>query len=180
MEDDLPKIDRWHSEPLDVHTWSDHPEIKALCNDLYDQTGMSSLEPKGNRKDKRTVKGSVRVLILDLYVKWLKDPSLSIGFSKTKSSYKVGSRYNGLYIPEKIIEVEALLVDAGYVEELPHFHSRAGQGRSYTTRLRHTETLTELFRELTIDLHYIDTHNNEECVILHDKYVDDPDDDTNR
>ena len=180
MEDDLPKIDRWHSEPLDVHTWSDHPEIKVLCNDLYDQTGMSSLEPKGNRKAKRTVKGSLRVLILDLYVKWLKDPSLSIGFSKTKSSYKVGSRYNGLYIPEKIIEVEALLVDAGYVEELPHFHSRAGQGRSYTTRLRHTETLTELFRKLTIDLHDIDTHTNEECIILHDKYVDDPDDDTNR
>ena len=180
MEDDLPKIDRWHSEPLDVHTWSDHPEIKVLCNDLYDQTGMSSLEPKGNRKAKRTVKGSLRVLILDLYVKWLKDPSLSIGFSKTKSSYKVGSRYNGLYIPEKIIEVEALLVDAGYVEELPHFHSRAGQGRSYTTRLRHTEALTELFSELTIDLHDIDTHTNEECVILHNKYVDDPDDDTNR
>ena len=36
MEDDLPKIDRWHSEPLDVHTWSDHPEIKALCDELYD------------------------------------------------------------------------------------------------------------------------------------------------
>ena len=173
MGDDLPKIDRWHSEPLDVHTWSDHPEIKVLCNDLYGQTGMSSLEPKGNRKAKRTVKGSLRVLILDLYVKWLKDPSLSIGFSKTKSSYKVGSRYNGLYIPEKIIEVVALLVDAGYVEELPHFHSRAGQGRSYTTRLRHTKTLTELFRKLTIDLHDIDTHTNEECVILHDKYVDD-------
>ena len=141
---------------------------------------MSSLEPKGNRKAKRTVKGSLRVLILDLYVKWLKDPSLSIGFSKTKSSYKVGSRYNGLYIPEKIIEVEALLVDAGYVEELPHFHSRAGQGRSYTTRIRHPETLTEFFRKLTIDLHDIDTHTNEECVILHDKYVNDPDDDTNR
>ena len=92
----------------------------------------------------------------------------------------MGSRYNGLYIPEKIIEVEALLVDAGYIEELPHFHSRAGQGRSYTTRIRHTETLTELFRELTINLHDIDTHTNEECIILHDKYVDDPDDDNNR
>jgi len=182
MEDDLPNIDRWHSEPLDVHTWSDHPEIKALCNDLYDVVGLASLEPngKGNRKPKRTVKESLRVLILDLYVKWLKDPSLSIGFSKTKSSYKVGSRYNGLYIPEKIIEVEAILVEAEYVEELPHFHSRAGQGRSYTTRIRHTETLTELFRELTIDLHDIDTHANEECIILHDKYVDDPDDDINR
>jgi hypothetical protein len=114
MEDDLPKIDRWHSEPLDVHTWSDHPEIKALCDELYDAAGLTSLESKGkgNRKPKRTVKESLRVLILDLYVKWLKDPSLSIGFSKTKSSYKVGSRYNGLYIPEKIIEVEALLVDS--------------------------------------------------------------------
>ena len=182
MEDDLPNIDRWHSEPLDVHTWSDHPEIKALCNDLYDVVGLASLEPngKGNRKPKRTVKESLRVLILDLYVKWLKDPSLSIGFSKTKSSYKVGSRYNGLYIPEKVIEVEALLVDAGYIEELPHFHSRAGQERSYTTRIRHTDALRRLFSKLTIDLHDIDTHANEECIILHDKYVDDPDDDINR
>ena len=135
MADELPKIDRWHSELLNVHTWSDHPEIKALCDDLYEHAGLSSLESKANRKAKRSVKESLRVLILDLYVKWLKDPSLSIGFSKDKSSYKVGSRYNGLYIPRKIVQVEALLVNAGYIEELPHFHSRAGEGRSYTTRM---------------------------------------------
>jgi hypothetical protein len=180
MADELPKIDRWHSELLDVHTWSDHPEIKALCDDLYDQTGMSSLEFKGNRKAKRSAKESLRVLILDLYVRWLKDPSLSIGFAKDNASYKVGSRYNGLYIPRKIVEVEALLVNAGYIEELPHFHSRAGQERSYTTRIRHTDALRRLFSKLTIDLHDIDTHANEECIILHDKYVDDPDDDINR
>ena len=180
MAEELRKIDRWNSESLDVHTWSDHPEIKALCDQMYAEAGLSTLEPKGNRKPKRTVRESLRVLILDLYVKWLKDPSLSIGFSKTKSSYKVGSRYNGLYIPEKVIEVEALLVNAGYVEELPHFHSRAGQGRSYTTRIRHTEVLRQLFSKLTIDIHDIDTHANEECIILHDKYVDDPDDDINR
>ena len=180
MVNELPKIDRWNSEPLDVHTWSDHPEIKTLCDDLYDQAEMSSLEPKGNRKAKRTVKESLRVLILDLYVKWLKDPSISIGFSKGKESFTVGSRYNGLYIPRKIIEVEELLVDAGYVEELPHYHSSGGTGRNYTTRIRHTEALTELFNKLTLDLYDIDTHSNEECIILHDKYVDDPEDDTNR
>ena len=141
---------------------------------------MSSLEPKGNRKAKRTVKESLRVLILDLYVKWLKDPSVSIGFNKSKSSYKVGSRYNGLHIPEKVIEVEALLVDAGYVAELGHFHSNDRQLRNYTTRIRHTEALRDLFAELTIDLHDIDSHTNEECIVLHDKYVDDPDDDANR
>ena len=180
MADDLTKMDRWNSEPLDVHTWSDHPEIKTLCDDLYDLAGMTTLEPKGNRKAKRPVKESLRVLILDLYVKWLKDPSISIGFNKSKSSYKVGSRYNGLHIPEKVIEVEALLVDAGYVEELGHFHSNDRQFRSYTTRIRHTEALRDLFSQLTLDLHDIDTHANEECIILHDKYVDDPEDDTNR
>ena len=179
-EDSLPKIDRWHSQPLDVHKWSEHPEIKELCNQLYNEAGLSVLEPKGNRKAKRTVKESLRVLILDLYVKWLKDPSISIGFSKTKSSYKVGSRYNGLHIPEKVIEVEALLVAAGYVEELGHFHSKDRQNRNYTTRIRHTAALRNLFAELTLDLHDIDTHANEECIILHDKYVNDPDDDTNR
>ena len=180
MTDELPKIDRWNSEPLDVHTWSDHPEVKALCNQLYDEAGLAVLEPKGNRKPKRAVKESLRVLILDLYVKWLKDPSISIGFNKSKSSYKVGSRYNGLHIPEKVIEVEALLVIAGYVEELGHFHSKDRQQRNYTTRIRHTEALRGLFSMLTLDLHDIDTHANEECIILHDKYVDDPDDDTIR
>ena len=180
MADDLTKMDRWNSEPLDVHTWSDHPEIKTLCDDLYDLAGMTILEPKGNRKAKRTVKESLRVLILDLYVKWLKDPSISIGFSKGRESYTVGSRYNGLFIPRKIIEVEKLLVDAGYVEELQYFNSPDRTTRSYTTRIRHTEALRDLFDKLTIDLHDIDTHANEECIILHDKYVDDPEDDTNR
>ena len=180
MTDELPKIDRWNSEPLDVHTWSDHPEIKALCDQLYDEAGLLVLEAKGNRKAKRTVKESLRVLILDLYVKWLKDPSISIGFSKSMKDYKVGSRYNGLFIPRKIIEVEELLVDAGCIEELPHFNSPDRTARSYTTRIRHTETLRDLFDKLTIDLHDIDTHADEECIILHDKYFDDPKDDTNR
>ena len=179
MEDDLPKIDRWHSELLGVHTWSDHPEIKALCNDLYDAAGLSSLEPKGNRKPKRTVKQSLRVLIVDIYVKWLKDPSIGIGFSKANEDYKVGSRYNGLFIPRKIVEVEALLVEAGYVEELAHFHDSGSSGKSYTTRIRHTQSLRDLFSKLTVDLHDIDTHSNAECIILHDKYVDGHETDTN-
>jgi hypothetical protein len=180
MSSELPKIDRWNSEPLDVHTWSDHPEVKALCDMLYDEAGLAALEPKGNRKPKRTVRESLRVLILDLYVKWLRDPSISIGFSKSNKHYKVGSRYNALFIPRKIIDVEEFLVVAGFIEELPHFKNRESNSRSYTTRIRHTQALRELFDKLTLDLHDIDTHANEECIILHDKYVDDPDDDTIR
>ena len=59
MTDEIAKIDRWNSEPLDVHTWSAHPEIKTLCDDLYDQAGITTLEPQGNRRPKRSVKVSV-------------------------------------------------------------------------------------------------------------------------
>ena len=112
MTSQLPKIDRWHSEPLDVHRWSDHPEIKTLCDHLYVDANLVSLEPKGNRKARRNVKDSLRVLILDLYVRWLKDSTLSTGFSKSYKDYKVGSRYNGLFISRKIVEVEAKTVKA--------------------------------------------------------------------
>ena len=103
-----------------------------------------------------------------------------MGSAKPRAMTRLVAATMALYIPEKVIEIEALLVDAGNVEELPYFHSRAGQGRSYTTRIRHTEALRQLFSKLTVDLHDIDTHTNEECIILHDKYVDDPDDDINR
>jgi hypothetical protein len=76
-----------------------------------------------------------------MYVKWLKDPALSIGVCKASKNYITGSRYNGLFIPRKVVEVEAVLLEAGCVEELPHFKPKSGQGRSYTTRIRHTEKL---------------------------------------
>jgi hypothetical protein len=113
-------------------------------------------------------------------VKWLKDPSISIGFSKGREAYTVGSRYNGLFVPRKVVNVEELLAEVGYIEELKPFHNDDPKSRNYTTRIRHTEALRDLFAELTIDLHDIDTHTNEECIVLHDKYVDDPDDDANR
>ena len=70
-------------------------------------------------------------------------------------------------------------MNAGYIEELLHFNSPDKAAHSDTTRIR-PERLRELFAELTIDLHSIDTHFNEECIILYDKYVDYPEDDTNR
>ena len=70
------------------------------------------------------------------------------------------------------------MVEAGYIEELKPFHNEDLKNRNYTTRIKHTEILRDLFAELTIDRHDIDTHAHEECIILNDRYVDDPDDDT--
>ena len=38
-KDNLAPIDRYFSEVLDVHTWSNHPEIKDLTNLIHDELG---------------------------------------------------------------------------------------------------------------------------------------------
>ena len=172
----LDPIDRWYSELLDVHVWSHHPEIRELTNTLYDELSIRRLESKSNNKGKISLKGMLRVLLLDLYVRWLKDPNLSTGFNKAVRHYKPNSRYNGLHINRNIIPVEKTLEDQGYLEVLPHYNDRTGAGRSYTTRIRPSERLTDHFRRLTIDLHDIDKHNNEECIILRQKFYDEEDD----
>ena len=170
--DDLPAIDRWHSLPLDVHKWSDHPEIKALTDRLYVEAEVDGLDKLGNRKPKKTGKGMLRVLLIDLYVKWLLDPAMATGFSKNKNSYKVKSRYNQVHVSEKIIQVEQRLFKAGYLDEEPFRKDRTGSGRSYTTRIRPSQALRSEFRKITADLYDINFHVDEELIILQTKFVD--------
>ena len=169
--DNLAKMDRWHSTVLDVHKWSDHPEIKQLTDDLYITCGIYSVDKSGNRKPKKTAQQMLRVLLLDLYVNWLNDPELSIGFSKNKNGYKVGGRYNQVHISPKIIDVERLLQEAGYVDELGFFRDSTGHKDSYTTRIRHTQKLRTEFQKLTVAPYDIDYGVDKELVVLQRYYV---------
>ena len=42
------QIDPYHSKPLDVHKWSDHPEINKLVDDLWLQVVEPALGGKSN------------------------------------------------------------------------------------------------------------------------------------
>ena len=170
--DTLSKIDRWHSVPLDVHKWSEHPEIKGLTDRLSEELGIGKPIDAGNRKPKKSAKDMLRVLLNDLYVNWLLDPSLSIGFPKGKMVFKVkGNRYNQLFISEKIIEIEQKLFKAGYLEELPGYNDKTGQGNSYTTRIRHSGKLRQEFSKLTADLYDFDFDVMRETIILREKFT---------
>ena len=39
-----------NARPLDVHTWSDHPEVNVFVNEIYAQLS-SSLEMKGSTRN---------------------------------------------------------------------------------------------------------------------------------
>lgn len=77
------QIDPNHSKPLDVHTWSDHPKINELVDELWFQVVETALGGKSNNKGKSNPKRQLKVLLLDLYVAWLDDPNLCIGVNGT-------------------------------------------------------------------------------------------------
>ena len=85
----LSNVDLNYSRPLDVHRWSDHPEVNSFVDKIY-----SSLPSLSGNKQIR--KKHLKVLLLDLYVAWSTDPDLKMAISRDNNAYKAKSRYNEL------------------------------------------------------------------------------------
>ncbi|MDU8914143.1 hypothetical protein, partial [Aestuariicoccus sp. MJ-SS9] len=98
----MPPIENpWHSRPLDVHRWSEHPEVRGYVDEIwaahFEDSGLSGPKPK------MPFKHQLRVVILDLYVAWLEDPDLCIGVSMSSNAWHTGSRYNALHISKRVV-----------------------------------------------------------------------------
>lgn len=102
----LPNIDLNNSRPLDIHRWSDYPEVNSLVDKVY-----SSLPHLfGNN---RIRKQHLKVLLLDLYVAWSTDADLKLAIRRDNNAYKAKSRYNELHISKVMPEVVDLLEGVG-------------------------------------------------------------------
>jgi len=76
-----------HSRPLDVHRWSEHPEVKGLVDKIWDEYVEETVPEKvRGPKPKLAYRKQLRVIILDLYVAWLD------GFPL----FAAGARFKGL------------------------------------------------------------------------------------
>ena len=166
-------IDTDHSKPLDVHTWSDHPEINKLVDELWFKVVELALGGKSNNKGKSDPKRQLKVLLLDLYVAWLDDPTLCIGVNRNNNAFQVNWRYNALYISRKIVDVVDVLVDTGYLDYRHGSHDRTHNGKfSRTSRIRPTLQLQDKFAELSLSPFDIVYNYQEETVILSDYETD--------
>lgn len=165
--------DRSYSRPLDVHRWSDYPEVKSWVDHFWDEHLASYFEKRSSRgrKPKKTPKDMFRVLFLDLYVAWLEDPELSIGVSRTAKDYSVDSRYNALYISDKIIDVMNALLELGFID-----HRLGSEVSGYRTRIWPLEPLIDYFHKAAFDEFVIGTAQNRECIVLNSKEILDEDD----
>jgi hypothetical protein len=92
-----PIEDPWYSRPLDVHRWSDHPEVKRLVTAVWDAhfSDMQRAASAPGPRPKTSFRHQLQVLLLDLYVAWLEDPALSVGVAMSVNYWDTTSRYNG-------------------------------------------------------------------------------------
>ena len=149
-----------HSRMLDVHIWSDHPEVNIFVDAIYDAYFLGGNE--GIRKR------HLKVVLLDLYVAWKEDPELCIAVHRDVNFYKARSRYNALHISKLTIKVIDLLVEAEFICFLPGFHDEHRGGSSRVSRIWPTDKLINLFREARFGLFDVQVHLGQECIVLRD------------
>lgn len=53
----------WHSRPIDVHRWSDHPEVVGLADAVWEE--YVAIAQKSGPKPKTAFRHQLRVLLLD-------------------------------------------------------------------------------------------------------------------
>ena len=168
-------------ESFDVHVWSEYPEVNKAVDVLYGELKKLP-EFAGNE---RLRKKHVKVVILDLYVKWLADPTRYSSYYRRKNAYsEVDARYNKLHISRLTVPVVDALQVSGYLEH--HTGYQSITGKSYMSRMRATKKLIDLIvRKHKITPTMVEKAPNTECIILRDydpekdKQVDIPYQDTN-
>ncbi|MCX7300153.1 MAG: hypothetical protein NTX73_07195 [Rhodobacterales bacterium] len=158
----------WHSRPIDVHRWSDHPTAIALAIRIW-ETYLRDLAEKESRpgpKPKTSYLNQLKVLVLDLYVAWLEDPELSIGLPMSSNGWDGNSRYNALHLTRKITELVRRLHALELIDLAPGSYGGPFATTNRNTRIRAAAPLADLFRDHELSLSDIRHHPDQECLIL--------------
>ena len=148
-----------NSRLLDVHVWSDYPEINYLVDTLW-KTYFEPIDvSRRGPKPKAPKKVHLKVLLLDLYVCFLNDPRMYLAVHMSMSGWKANSRYNALHLSSQMIGIVRKLVDLEYLE----FH-KGYEGK--LSRIRATDRLHYLFHSIAVPLPAISFHHSQEVLEL--------------
>ena len=71
----MTEIDYTNARPLDVHRWSEYPEVNDFVGHVF--TDLKAVN--GNAQISKKL---VKVILLDLYVAWCADSRLMLMFSR--------------------------------------------------------------------------------------------------
>jgi len=155
-----------NSRNLDVHKWSEYPEVKNAVDELF----QKFLELPDFKGKQNLQKKHIKVIVLDLYVRYKEDAKGYISFYRMKGMYRGKSRYNQLHISFTSVSVIDNLAILGYLEQVKGHHDRTKQRASHMSRMRAKVKLIDfIFKEHKITPEMVERHPHTECVILKDK-----------
>ena len=156
-----------NSRPLDVHRWSEHPEVESFVAPLWQsfvgEQVVAASSSRGRRTN-RIKRDNMKVLLLDLYVCWCEEPTKYLGISANRNHWSKG-RYRAIHLSKTILDVLDWLIVEGFVDKRNHFHS-ANTSLSRTARYRASEKLQSMFKTALFGLDDICTYDNKECIVL--------------
>ena len=155
--------DRNHSRPFDVHTWSDHSEANNFVNPIFDELYGDEVDELGEKSIQKRKK-QLKTLLLDLYLAWRDDPTLSVGIARDANAFKAKSRYNELHISKLIREIIDKLIQSDFI-----LQKTGSEISGFQTRLWATSKLIEQFKVVDIPYVSYDNHGDRECIILRDE-----------
>lgn len=132
-----------NSRPLDVHRWSEYPEVRSAVDAIYEEL-IQLPEFSGREKDN---KRHLRVVLMDLLHCNDVDPVAFVGYSRNANKFSTEQRYNKLRIKYRaLIRVIDGLTNLGYVEGVKGFRDpRSGISRQ--ARMRATSKLLDVLAD---------------------------------
>jgi hypothetical protein len=149
-----------------VHKWSDYPEVNNAVDEIYsDLKRDPDFRGRENLKKKH-----IKVVVLDLYAKWLTDPSLYSSYHRNVNQYKAKSRYNALHISKAIISVIDAMIERGFIEHKLGYYGREEGQKSRISRMRAADKLIDLIvKDHCFTEEMIDQVPDRESIILRTK-----------
>lgn len=148
------------SRPLDIHRWSDDPEVDAWVDAMY----ARCVQGKPSQIERRHLK----VVLLDLYAAKLEHPDQRLHMAMGHAEYKPKSRYNALHISKKVTHVVGLLHDAGLIDMKLGFKDRR-TGLGFYTRIWPSAELRAMFDRCQFGADQIGRASQEVIILRDDK-----------
>jgi hypothetical protein len=154
-----------YSRLIDVHRISEYPEVQKVISFLLSQLKEEGLI-KGSPRDK--VLRHLKVVVLDLYIAYLGDPLVYVGYPRGSDAYGPGTRLRRLHLArDSMKKVIDSLSTLGYLEDHVGFKDRT-TGVGYFSRMRATPLLISLIQDYDVVSSMVSRADND-VIVLRDK-----------
>lgn len=147
-----------NSTLFDVHRWSEYPEVLAVRKHMLHELGF-----KGTKKEIN----HITVVLLNLYYTYCLDPDMWVMYSRDRTDYDEGKRYNKLFIKyDNTIKTVDGLLRLGYIENAKGWQDRKTE-IAFDSRMKATRKLIDLIEKThAVKFEMIGKYVPDEMVVL--------------